>query len=336
MFGRKKDGLLAIDFAPDAVRVLEVAFRGDAPAVLGAASAALPDGPPDTLPDRHVRALDGVLAAHRFRSRRCVATVPTTLVVTRSVTIDAGKPAPVEDQIRQTLQNCVPGDARDLVFDFWPVGGKPGEAPPRVHDVLVVATAAGVIGRYLDGLTRLKLACEHLDVAPCALATLIARLAPLHGRQDGPVGAITLTDTLGYFAVVDPAGPAGRVLFWRPFELAAGKGPAAPAGAPAGLARLGDEISKCVSHMVGSLHLDGMTDIYAFGRGTQDEAFAAYLAGRFHVQVRTPSPFDAFAGDARAGGVDVAAGVGPAALTDFATAFGLAFQAPAAAGAVHG
>jgi Tfp pilus assembly PilM family ATPase len=239
-----------------------------------------------------------------------VATVPTSLITTRSVLVDPSKPGSPDDQIKQMLRNIVAGDTRDVLFDFWNVS-QPSEKN-RAYEVLMVATQRTVVHKYLDGFARLKLVCRHLDVAPCALASLIARLMP---EQDSMLGTVVLGDTLGYFAVVDKQ----KVLFWRPFEL-----PAAKAGGPSAVERIGHEISKCVSHMVGSNNLDALSDIIVFGNGAQDEAFSGYLMHRFNLRVRAPSPFEALASDAVPAHAQAALAGGAA--THYAAALGLAFQ----------
>ncbi len=317
---KKSDQTLAIDFAPDAVRLLDVSFRRGTPQVRSVATSALASGGVDSLPERHLAALETLISTHRLRARQCVATVPTNLMVTRSVTIDPSKSQPPEEQIKAVLANCIPGGSKDLLFDYWPVGDP--AAKSRTHDVLVVATQGSVVQRYLKGFTKLKLTCVHLDVAPCALATLMAKLLP---DQDSMVGTIALTESQGYFAVVDKQ----RVLFWRPFELPAG---AVRAGTGASQERVGDEISKCVSHMVRSLHLDGMGEIFAFGQGVHDESFASYLMNRFNLQVRALSPFESLSDAALS--PELRAGLELATATQYATALGLAHQT--AGGFNHG
>ena len=310
MFKKKSDSFLAVDMAPEAVRLLDVSILRGAPAILDLATETLEPGAPETLPRRHLAALEKVLSARRLRGRCCLAAVPTSLVTTRSVMVDLTKPGTPDDQIRQTLRNIVACDARDLLFDFWSVGEPNTQS--RSYEVLVVATQRSIIHKYLDGFTRLKLACRHLDVAPCALASLIARLVP---QQESMLGTVVLGEALGYFAVVDQQ----RVRFWRPFEL-----PPAKAGAPSALERIGHEISKCVSHMVGSNNLDALGDILLFGHGVQDQTFANYLAHRFNIRVKTPSPFDALAADAVPAHLRDALAAGTA--THYAAALGLALQ----------
>jgi hypothetical protein len=82
--------------------------------------------------------------------------------------------------------------------------------------------------------------------------------------------------------------------------------------------------------MVGSLHLDGVTEIVAFGDGTHEDSFNSYLVNRFNLQVRAPSPFESLSGDALAGGISLQ----PGEATHFATALGLALQT--SGGAVNG
>ena len=82
---------LAIDLALDAVRVLDIKFSRGAPAVKAFASQSVihrpghaPDSLPETPPQRRLAAsLAG--NTHRLKTRRCVAAMPTSLVViTRS------------------------------------------------------------------------------------------------------------------------------------------------------------------------------------------------------------------------------------------------------------
>ncbi len=310
MFRTAADSFLAIELAPEAVRVLDVSVRRGKASVSALATGTLAEGTHDTLPERHIAALEYLLNHHKLRARTCVASLPTNLVTTRSLVIDPGKAQSPEEQIKLTLQSILTCDARALLFDFWKVT-EPGEKS-RTYEVLVVATQRTIVHKYLEGFKKLKLSCSHLDVAPCALASLIARLAP---QQDSIFGAVALGESLGYFAVVQNQ----RVLFWRPFEL-----PPARNGQQSGLSRVGDEISKCVSHMVGSQHLDGVGDIYLFGNGSQDEAFSSYLVNRFSLQVKTPSPFESLAQEGLP--EELRKTLDNAAATHYAAALGLALQ----------
>jgi Tfp pilus assembly PilM family ATPase len=308
MFGKATDTMLAIDLAPEAVRVLEVAVRQGAPSIITMASEALGKGSVESLPERHIAALESVISTQRIRSRQCVATMPTNLVTTRSVLIDPGKPLSLEEQIRATLQAIQTHDPRSLLFDFWKVSEKAPQNRP--YEVLVVAAQRSILQQYLDGFKKLRLNCTHMDVAPCALASLIEKLMP---EQESMVGVVVLGEGLGYFAVVEKQ----RVLFWRPFELPEKR-------QQAGLERVGDEISKCVSHMVGALQFDGMTDILVFGENAQDSGFANYLTTRFNLQVRSPSPFESLPTNGMP--EQLRSAIEPSAATHYAAAMGLALQ----------
>ncbi len=312
MLIKSNDSLLAIDLANDAVRVLDVRLKRSQAHVEGFATQSVAAGTPESLPERHLEALAELISTNRFKSRKCVAAMPTTLVTTRAVAIDPNKTQPADEQVRWTLQNCLPFDPRDLIFDYWPAGNTAANA--RTRDMLVVAMQGTVVKRYLAGLERQKLTCVHLDVAPCAVASLISRLAT---ASDAVVGTVTLTDTGGYFAIVERQ----RVLFWRPFEFP----PVKPgASREASMDRIGDEISKCVSHMVGSMQVDHMAELLTFGQGTEDSTFADYLQDRFHMPVRSPSPFDGFSPEAMP--LELRSAVQPAAASHYAAAVGLAMQ----------
>jgi Tfp pilus assembly PilM family ATPase len=326
MFKTKADTALAIDLAVDAVRVLDVKLRRGTPAISAFASQSVT--PPssgaglDTLPERHLAALESLLATHRLKTRRCVVAMPTAMVVTRAVAIDNSKPQPADEQVRWTLQNCLPFDPKDLIFDFWPVNEPAANA--RTREVLVVATQASVVQRYLAGFEKLKLTCIHLDVAPCAIASLLARTV----TGEGMVGTVALGETSGYFAIVE----AQKALFWRPFELPSGP----KAAANVGLDRIGDEISKCVSHMVGTMHGGGvnpLNELLVFGHGSSDAGFTDYLKNRFHLNVHAPSPFDSLPEESMPS--ELRNAVSPDVATHFAAAIGLAMQS-AAGVTIHG
>jgi Tfp pilus assembly PilM family ATPase len=309
MFKKSNNSLLAIDLAPEAVRVLEVTLKKGVPTINSASSEALPDGNQENLPERHLAALERILKANKFKSRDCVAAISTNLVTTRSVIIDPSKPGTPDDQIKQTLQNILTFDAKDLLFDFWSVS-EPNQKT-KTYEVLVIACQRGVVHRYLDGFAKQQLACTHMDVAPCALASLFTRMLP----GESVVGTVALGETVGYFAVVSRQ----RVLFWRPFEM-----PTQKNGEQAALERIGHEISKCVSHMIGSNHLESLAEIVVFGNNAGNPQFAEYLSHRFNLQVRAPSPFDWLPADSLPADVKTSLQAGNP--SQYAAALGLALQ----------
>lgn len=317
MFKHATDCFLTIDLAPECVRVLDVTMRRGALSIESLASELLPEGDPTNLPARHMETFARMLHQHHLRSRRCVGCVPTNLVTTRAVIVDPAKPLLPDDQIKQTLQAILSFDARDLLFDYWNVTYP--DAKNRTYEVLVVAAQRSVVHRYLEGFRRLGLSCSHLDVAPCALASLIARLLP---QQESMIGTVALGETLGYFAMVEKQ----QVLFWRPFDM-----PPAKNGPQWARERIGDEVSKCVSHMLGAQHMDNLAEIVLVGKNAQDPAFGGHLASRFNVQVRTPSPFASLGANALSSAANAA--LQASAATDFAVALGLAWQG---AGGNHG
>jgi Tfp pilus assembly PilM family ATPase len=322
MLKKRTNATLAVDLSLEAVRVLEVKPQQAGPQVSAIASQAVEPGTLETLPERLLAALGALLAANRFKTKTCVAAIPTALVVTRSVTIDATKAQSPEEQIRVALQNCLPFDTRDLMFDSWPVNEARTNA--RTFEMLVVATRKSVVKQFLDGFGELGLTCTHLDVAPCAVASLIAKAA---GAADAMAGTVVLGETTGYFAIAE----RHRVLFWRPFDIPAAAQKTISA-VQSSLDRVGDEISKCVSHMVGSMHLDNLTELLVYGHGSNDAAFTDYLKNRFHLPVRAPSPFDAFPTEALP--ETFRTDMDPSAATHFAAVAGLAFQP--AGGLIHG
>jgi Tfp pilus assembly PilM family ATPase len=272
----------------------------------------------ETLPERQLAALKELLGAQRIRSKRIVAALPTSLVVTRTCQIDRAKPIPVDDQIRGTLQNCLPFDSKDLMFDYWPTTA--GTMGARSEEILVVATQASLVQKYLDGFEKLHLTCVHIDVAPCALATLLQKSVE---NPSAVVGTIALSVGVGFFAIVEN----GRVLFWRPFDLSAspaGQKGVMISGLQTNLDRVGDEISKCVSHMVGSMNVDTLSELVVYGMGSDDVVVTEYLKNRFHLPVRSPSPFEAMGPEALSAGMRET--VDHKTITQYHAAVGLALQ----------
>ena len=316
MFFKKSDSVFAVDLGTDVLRAVQVKRRKEGPELAAFVSQPVAPGTPDTLVDRQLGALGELLRAHHVGTREMLATMPTSLVVTRTVQIDAQKKESPEDQIQAALQNCLPFDSRDLLFDYWKL--RQVTAGPR-SEVVVVATQASLVQRYLDGFEKLGVTCVHLDVAPCALASLIPHTQT---TPDAVVGSIALSRDVGFFTITE----RDQVLFWRPFDLNAGasqKG-VAVAGIQANLERVGDEISKCVSHMVGTMHLDNLAELLLFGHGSDDLVVNEYLKNRFNVPVRNPSPFGIFG---------VAQHTDDKQATHFGTATGLALQQFAGVGA---
>ena len=313
MLQKKPDNTLAIDLGPEAVRVIDVKIRKGQTSINSFTSQSIEAGTPETLPERHLSALASLLTTQRFKTHQCIAAMPTSLVVTRTVALDHNKPQTAEEQIRWTLQNCLPFDAKDLVFDFWPISENLPTA--RTWEVLVVATQASVVHRYLRGMEKMKLTCAHLDVAPCAMASLIALTA---ANPDAMIGTVALSENVGFFAITERQ----RVLFWRPFDLpSAGKG---GQNIHAHLDRVGDEISKCVSHMVGSMHIDNMSELLVYGHGSEDVVVTEYLKNRFHLPVRSPSPFETLPPAGMP--ADVQNALQHSVATGYCTAVGLAIQ----------
>ena len=124
MFPRKNsDTTLAIDLGMDAVRSVEVRGRKGRSAVRSFADRALAEGPAATLPERQLEVLGELLLRERIRRGRRSSALPTSMVLTRTVALDRTKSQSTEEQILWTLQNCLPFDPRDLVFDYWAIGG---------------------------------------------------------------------------------------------------------------------------------------------------------------------------------------------------------------------
>jgi len=278
----KSKMVLAVELGGDVIRAVQVKRGGRQPDLAFYAAQNVAPGTADTLVERQLTALEELFRVQHIGTREVLATIPTSIVVTRTAQIDKQRKETPAEQVQTALLNCLPFDSKDLLFDYWPI--QPANTSLR-SDVLVVATQASVVQRYLDGFEKLGVTCVHMDVAPCALASLI----PLTQQtSEAIVGSVAISRDVGFFVITE----RNRVLFWRPFDLntATQKG-VSVAGIGASLERVGDEISKCVSHMVGTMHLDNLGELLLFGYGSDDLVVTEYLKNRFNVAVRNPSPF---------------------------------------------
>ena len=146
------------------------------------------------------------------------------------------------------------------------------------------------------------------------MASLVALTA---NNSDAMIGTVVLSENVGFFAITEKQ----RVLFWRPFDLPANRGTSV---VQASLERVGDEVSKCVSHMVGSMHIDNMAELLVYGPGSSDMAVTEYLKNRFHIPVRSPSPFEILPETSLP--ADLQRTLEHSVATQYCTAVGLAMQ----------
>ena len=127
----------------------------------------------------------------------------------------------------------------------------------------MVAMQVSLVEKYLRGFERLHLTCVHMDVLPWggdAIEQSVQGSESRWGRWH--------CRTYWVFAIAE----RGKILFWRPFELSgtAHTEEAALAGIQTNLNRIGDEISKCISHMVGTMHLESLGEMLLYGHGSND------------------------------------------------------------------
>ena len=311
LFARHTPNLLAVELGTEAIHLLSARTARGKVQVEDLAALALPAGPPATLPDRHLEALGEMLGKLRLRSRRVVAALPTSLILTRTIRLDPCQTQTTEERIIWTLQNCLPFDPRDLVFDYWPVGEDQGKG----QEVIVVATQASLVERYLNGFEKLKLQCVHLDVVPCALGALIARTVQ---PADSTVCTLSLTAGQGFFAVAE----RGKILFWRPFDLAQTSGQTELGEKH--LERIAEEVARCFTHIAGAMPLEKLSQMMLFGQWSDNPALGNYLGNHFHLPTRSPAPLQALGTE----GLSAAAQHSAAGIqgTQFAAAVGLTLQ----------
>lgn len=319
LFTKRNTNALAVDLSLDAVRLVSIRRTRGQIQIEDLATHTLPEGPVNTLPERHLSVLAEMLSSLRLRATRIVAALPNNLIITRALRLETEHRQSIEERIVGALQNCIPFNPQDLVFDHWPVG----EPNAKGQEIIVVATQASIVNQYLQGFEQLKLQCVHLDVAPCAVSSLIAH--SVHGT--GPVCALVVNGNQGYFAISENS----KILFWRPFDLNVATEQAAELN-PKTLERMAEEISRCFTHIASNMPLDKISEMMLFGRWSADPTLSGYLADHFHVPTNNPSPLDALG---PTGLSPVARQTADSATaTQYATAVGLALQY--SGGLLHG
>ena len=175
-------GLLGVDMADDAVRVVELRRRRGTLSCRHCGSAALAAG---VMLDGHVEDPQGLASAVRLACRnsgsactRVALAMPATALITHAIRLPAGLP---EEQLEILVEleaaQYMPFALEDASLDFYQLGPAPpfaGQTQQEIEVLLVAARRASVQGR-LDAATAAGLTPVVMDSEALALQAALAQ-----------------------------------------------------------------------------------------------------------------------------------------------------------------
>ena len=175
-------GLLGVDMADDAVRVVELRRRRGTLSCRHCGSAALAAG---VMLEGHVEDPQGLASAVRLACRnsgsactRVALAMPATALITYAIRLPAGLP---EEQLEILVEleaaQYMPFALEDASLDFYQLGPAPpfaGQTQQEIEVLLVAARRASVQGR-LDAATAAGLTPVVMDSEALALQAALAQ-----------------------------------------------------------------------------------------------------------------------------------------------------------------
>lgn len=187
-------GLLGVDMADDAVRVVELRRRRGTLSCRHCGSAALAAG---VMLEGHVEDPQGLASAVRLACRnsgsactRVALAMPATALITHAIRLPAGLP---EEQLEILVEleaaQYMPFALEDASLDFYQLGPAPpfaGQTQQEIEVLLVAARRASVQGR-LDAATAAGLTPVVMDSEALALQAALAQ----GGWQTLPDGGLS-------------------------------------------------------------------------------------------------------------------------------------------------
>jgi len=192
---RKKERFLGIDLSPSAVKLVELSQSSKGYQVDALAVEPLPEG---SMEERNPSDLDQIGAAIKRAVKasgtglkQAVLAVPTTSVVTRTITMPSGFG---EDEIEANIQveaaQYIPFPLEEIHLDFQVLGYSKGNE--AVQDVMIVASRRENVDLREDVLREAGLKATIVDVEAYALENLFPLIrddlpaSPLSKSKTGP------------------------------------------------------------------------------------------------------------------------------------------------------
>ncbi len=168
--GKPKAGPIGIDFGSHALRVLQLAGRGDQKYVLDWALHLYPPHASSAGADRAdvIEALRTILKSKKFAGKQVVTALGQRDLAAKSIRLPEIPESELAAAVEYEAAERIKGLDEDSEIRFIPSGTLLGESE-RQQEVLVLAAKAPVVRDHLDILTELGLESVGIDAAPCAI-----------------------------------------------------------------------------------------------------------------------------------------------------------------------
>lgn len=188
MFGQKKPYLLGIDISSSAVKVLELAKKGDKYSVQAYAAEPLPHhsvvGRKIVNEDEVAGAIKRAVRRSGTKIKQVAVAAPANSVITKTISYPAGlSDRAIEEQIMVEAESLIPYPLEDVHLDFEVLG--PSAIDVNVVDVLLVASRSENIETQCGVLEKAGLEAKLVDIEVHAVENafnLLTKQLTNHGQ----------------------------------------------------------------------------------------------------------------------------------------------------------
>lgn len=176
---REKERLLGVDISPSSVKLVELNLDSNRPQVEACAVETLPEG---AMEDRHPKDISAVAEALKrawrasgTRRKQAIIAVPTSSVITRTITLPVDYDEPtIEAVIETEAAQYIPYPLSEVYLDFEIRGAS--KTSHDTQDVMLVATRREYVDVRRDVLAEAGLKAAIVDVEAYAAENVFAEL----------------------------------------------------------------------------------------------------------------------------------------------------------------
>ena len=213
---RHKAGPIAIDFGSHALRVMQLARRGDSFEVIGAACHVYPTRALGVAPqqDEVIEALRAVLREGKFIGRQTVSAIGEHELLTKNIRLPEMPEVELASAVRFEAIERITGLDDDAEIRFIPAGSVAG-GDEQQQEIIVLAAPAAVVHQHLELLSAAKLESEGMDAAPCAMFRPFERYLRRSEDQDH----VNVFVDVGWSGARIGITRGDRIVFIRSFEV---------------------------------------------------------------------------------------------------------------------
>ncbi len=336
-FGRQTSGIVAVDIGSTSVKILEVRGPADAPELVRAGMAALPEGAlqnntvADTVAVAEV--IRTLLADLGIKGRLAVTAVPGPSVIIKKASVHLKADEDLETLLMVEAQHFIPENLDNVSLDYHVLRHDAEEV-----EVLIVAVRRDILQGFMNALAGAGLDPVIVDVDYFALENMFEL-----NYESGPDDIVALIDIGARFSSInvlrggvssttgDVQAGGGEILDSLTSALGVsadeaerllGGGAAEPdlreradATIARGVVELADAIDQSLRFLWRTVSDDPLQMIYVTGGAARIHGLREALATRLGVSVESVNPF------AR---MKIGSEIDPATLEEMAPALGVA------------